>query len=180
MKAALANVPPTFVLGIYPTTHGFGWAVLEDPFSLVAHGVFTEYRRRRERCIDHADRLLGQYRPGVVVFPVTDPNETRRHPRAHDVSIALQRIAKDRDVEVVIYSHEEVLRTFSSEGAITRAEIAAAVAGRLPALALRLPKPRRFDDGEAKSLAMYDAAALVLTYYENGATALLDELRDAA
>jgi hypothetical protein len=172
--------PQSFVMAIYPTTHGFGWAVLENPLSLVGHGVFTEYRNQRERCIEQADRLLGHFRPEAVVFPTTDPNETRHGSRSHDLSKALRGIAKDQGADVVVLSREAVLRVFAAEGAITRAEIASAVAARLPALYLRLPKPRRFDDGAAKSLAMYDAAALVLTFYENGATALLDDLRDTA
>jgi hypothetical protein len=173
-------VPLSFVMGVYPTAHGFGWAVFQDPLTLVGHGVITEYRHQRDLCVTHADRLLGHFRPETVVFPKTDPAETRRHPRTHDLALALQGIAKDQGAEVAVLSREAVLQLFASDGAATRAEVAAAVAARVPALYLRLPKPRRFDDGEAKSLAMYDAAALVLTHYENGATALLDDLRDAA
>jgi hypothetical protein len=178
MKAIAA--PQAFVMAIVPTTHGFGWAVFENPLSLVGHGIFTEYRNQRERCVEQADRLLGHYRPETVVFPKIDPNETRHGSRSHDLSKALKRIAKDQSADVVVLCRKAVLRVFAPEGANTRAEIATAVAARLPALYLRLPKPRRFDDGAAKSLAMYDAAALVLTFYENGATALLDDLRDAA
>lgn len=173
------NVRP-FVMGIYPTTHGFGWAVFEGPLSLVGHGLFTEYRHQRDRCVQQADRLLGHFRPGTVVFPETAPEATRRHPLVHEMAGALRGIAEDQGAEVVVLSREDVLGVFAPEGAVTRAEVALAVAAQVPALALRLPKPRRFDDGEAKALAMYDAAALVLAHYHNGATALLDELRDAA
>lgn len=168
-----------FTLGIFPSAHGFGWVVFEGPLSVVAHGIYTTYKHKDERCLKRADYLMGRYRPETVVFEVADPTWGRAE-RIRHLNEAMMQLARDREHDVRVFTRDDVRETFVSEGATTRAGIACAVARLVPALAFRLPKPRRFADGEAKCMSMYNAAALVLTHYRNGATALLDDLRDAA
>ena len=50
----------------------------------------------------------------------------------------------------------------------------------MPTLRTHLPDKRKHWNGEDKRLSVFAAAALVLTYYRNGATALLNDLRNAA
>jgi hypothetical protein len=43
-----------------------------------------------------------------------------------------------------------------------------------------LPDRRKIWDGEDRRLSVFSAAAVVLTHYQNGATAFLNDLRNAA
>lgn len=172
--------PPAKTLGIYPTSRGFGWAVFDTPFSLVDAGLFTEFRHKNEACLDRITFLIAKHEPQAVVLEDFEGRESRRHHRIRGLCRSIQTVAVDRGHGVAVYSRDDVRETFADEGAATRDDIAAAVARRVPALRHRLPPPRTAYDSEDKRLAIFNAAALVLTHYRNGATALLDELRDAA
>ena len=168
-----------FTLGIFPSAHGFGWVVFEGPLSVVAHGIFSTYKHKQERCLSRIDRLMGRYRPETVVFEAADPTWGRAE-RIRHLTETMEQLARDRGHDVRVFTRDDVRQTFASEGATTRAGIASEVARRVPALAFRLPKPRRFDDGEAKCMSMYNAAALVLTFYDRQSEGLLEDLASAA
>jgi hypothetical protein len=82
----------------------------------------------------------------------------------------------DRGVEVVIYSRGDVRACFAAVGARTRHEIAEAVVRHIDAFRPKLPKKRQPWESEDRRLAMFSAAALILTHYQRGGPSLLDEL----
>jgi hypothetical protein len=81
--------------------------------------------------------------------------------------------------EVDCLKRSDVQKTFEFVGAKTRDEVAEAVAAHVPTLRAHLPNRRKQWNGEDKRLSVFAAAALVLAHYHNGATALLDEKRNA-
>ena len=85
-------------------------------------------------------------------------------------------LAADRGVEVAIYARGEVQACFASVGARTRREIAEAVVRHIDAFRHRLPNKRRPWEGEDRRMAIFAAAALVLTHYQLGSSRLLDSL----
>ncbi|HEX3363963.1 hypothetical protein [Phenylobacterium sp.] len=170
----------SLVLAIHLSARGFGWAVFENPLSHVAAGVFTPTRCKDDRCIQKIDRLLGRYQPETVILEAFDPKRSRQQVRKQDLGHRLVSLVRGRAHDLAILTHSEVQAAFADVGARTREEIADAIHRSVPALAYRLPKPRTPGDSERKALPMFSAAALVFTHYRNGATALLDDLRDAA
>jgi len=168
-------------LGIHPTARGFGWAVCEGPFSLVEAGVCTPIRHsRRFKSIREFERLLARFQPAELVLEALDGERRGDERRTKRLALDLIACAADRGLSVEALKRDAVQKAFEAVGARTREEIAEAVARHFPPLAHRLPPKRRAWDKEDRQLAMFSAAAVVIANFQNGATALLDELRDAA
>lgn len=162
---------------VYPTAFGFGWVACEGPFRLVDAGVFTDLGKgRREASVRALLRLFKRLKPSEFVVEAFDA----RHPRVRMIALALVAAAADRGLYVEAHARAEVQRAFEAVGARTREEIAAVLARHFPALALRLPPPRKPWMSEDRRLAIFNAAAVVIAHFHNGATALLDERGSAA
>lgn len=73
--------------------------------------------------------------------------------------------AEARGVRVVRYTHADVRRVFATFGARTKDQIAGAVARMIPELIPTLPKPRKIWEGEHYAMAVFEAAALGITYF---------------
>lgn len=169
------------VLGVHPAARGFGWIVCEGPLRLVDAGVFLAFGpSKNERCLGEVERLISRFAPAELVLESFDPERSHRSQRVHQLCLHLASLAGSRGLRFSAHSRETVQRAFGGVGAKTREEIAEAVARHFPALRPRLPRKRKRWESEDKRLAIFNAAAVVLASYENGATALLDELRDAA
>lgn len=167
-------------LGLHLTSRGFGWVVCEGPFGFVASGVFTSIRgNKNANCRRKTEKLIALFKPSeFVIEACTD--RTRRSARVSALSVDLLAVAADRGLYIASYPREKVQEAFAVVGARTREEVAEAIARFYPALALRLPKPRKPWNSEDKRLGMFCAAAVVLTHFHNGATALLAERGSAA
>jgi hypothetical protein len=169
------------VLGIYPMAQGFGWAVFESPLALVQCRLFLSPKGSPDAWLKRADQLMGFFKPEAVVVEAFDPSSTDRHAVVERVGKRIVDLATDRGCVVEILTRQEVGKALGRPLDADRRSIAHEVAARIPTLGYRVPKPRtKFGDGEPRSLSVFSAAALVLAHYENEATALLDELRDAA
>jgi hypothetical protein len=178
MTRALSHRP--LVLGFHPTARGFGWAVFENPFKLVSHGTYeTRGQDKNAGCLRKLTWLLKVCEPEVFVIEAFD-KRTARSERIRKLCLAVVSTAAEHNAEIDCLRRSDVQRTFELVGAKTRDEIAEAVAGHVPTLRTHLPNRRRQWNGEDKRLAVFAAAALVLAHYRNGATALLDDLRNAA
>lgn len=167
-------------LGIHLTARGFGWVLCEGPFVLLQSGVYTALRgNKNASCVRKAERLIAKLKPSEFVIEDCAGN-AKRHARIKRLCIDLLAVAADRGLYIASYERECVQEAFAAVGARTRDEVAEAVARFYPTLQLRLPPPRKPWNSEDKRLAIFAAAAVVLTHYQNGATALLNEVRNAA
>jgi hypothetical protein len=66
---------------------------------------------------------------------------------------------------VAVYSRGQVRQVFASVGAVTRQEIAEAVARHLEPFQQHLPPRRRPWQSEDERMALFSAAALLLTHF---------------
>ncbi len=171
----------SFVLAIYPTARGFGWVILAGPRKAIDHGLCTSKGKgKNEACLSRIRKLFSKRRFEAVVLEAYNADPDLRSQRVQVLCDAIVALAGERNAEVAIFSRAQVAETFGEAGEQTRDEIAQAVARELPMLELRLPEKRGPGDSEDKRRAIFIAGALGLTYYQNGATALLDEKRNAA
>ncbi|HTK34924.1 MAG TPA: hypothetical protein VL358_06500 [Caulobacteraceae bacterium] len=168
-------------LGVHPTGRGFGWVICEGPFNLIEAGTCTPLRDRGHlTSLRHFERLIARFRPAELVLEAFEAEPKGRCRWARRLGLDMLAIATDRGLTVEGHSRAVVQGAFNSVGAKTREEIAAAIARHFPALAHRLPPKRRAWNAEDRRLAIFNAAAVVLAHFHNGATALLDEKRNAA
>jgi Holliday junction resolvasome RuvABC endonuclease subunit len=178
MNALYPAAPVT--LGLHPTARGLGWAAFNSPASAIAFGDTVELRHKNAACLKRVEALLGKHQPQTVVLETFEGDGSLRCPRIRELCQAIVRLVADHGHDLAIYTREEVRETFREDGAITRNEVAQAVARKVPALSRRLPPPRKAYESEDKRLSIFTAAALVITHFHNGGTALLNELRNAA
>jgi hypothetical protein len=168
------------VLGLHPTARGLGWVVFENPFKLHSYGFHHAMRDKSASCLRKVTWLLAKLEPEVVVLEAFDKDSMLRSERIRRLCVEIVALAAERDADIAVHKRTEVEACFAPVKARTRQEIAEAVARTVPALSHRLPAKRKIWESEGRPLAIFSAAAVVLTHYHNGATALLDEKRNAA
>lgn len=170
-----------FVLGIHPTSRGLGWIVFEGPFS--PHDWGNALARRGDKnakCMEHVEKLVSRFEPDTIVLEAFEKRRSARADRIARLGRAITALAADRGIEVSVFTRGEVKACFARIGAISRQQIAEAVARHLPPLAHRVPKPRRPWESDHPRMALFSAAALVLTQYQYRASQFLDDLRKKA
>jgi Holliday junction resolvasome RuvABC endonuclease subunit len=137
--------------------------------------VFTR-RDKNAACLRSFEKMLGRFLPDTLVLEVFDRRTSIKSHRVSNLCRAIVALAVDRGVEVAVYSRGDVRTCFSSVGARTRDEIAEAVARHIEAFRHLLPRKRTMWESEDRRLAVFTAAALVLTHYQLGASRFLDDL----
>jgi len=176
-----APINRSLVLGIHPTARGFGWVALDGPFAAFDHGVFTvKGCDKNERCLAEVGRVLDRLLPECLILESFDAKSSMRSKRIQTLCLAIVTLAADRGLTLAVYPRADVHEAFRAVGARTRDEIAEAVARHLPMLALHLPDKRGPGDSEDRRLSIFNAAALVLTWYHFGSLGLMEDLARAA
>ena len=168
------NVPRKYnlVLGLYPNTQGFAFALFESPESVVDWGVVEVRGRLKNRqCLRRISGLLGQYQPAAVVLQDVSPTETRRAPRIKELHEAIAVLAETQAIPKFSYSRDQTQQTFASFGDTTKQMIAEAIGKLVPAFGNFIPPVRKLWNHEHSRMALFDAAALVLTFYRFHASA---------
>jgi Holliday junction resolvasome RuvABC endonuclease subunit len=102
--------------------------------------------------------LLEWYKPAVVVMEDPESPGSRRCVRVRVVIGAIRRLAIARRVKVTLARRSSVKSAFAPIGAVTKEQIARALASRYPELAPRLPPHRQPWMIEDARMSIFDAA----------------------
>jgi hypothetical protein len=145
-------------------TLAFGWVLLEDQNTVVDWGMASAQGPRRARLITRFERIVNRYRPSVFVLEKFEGNGLRAE-RIQSLCREMTHLALLHGIDAVVYPRDKVQSVFGRAGAMTRHEVARAIAERLTALSHRLPNKRRRWEPEDARQSLFDAAALALTYY---------------
>lgn len=174
----LASSRPHFVLALHPTARGFGWIVFEGPFSPHDWGnAQVKGAEKNDKCLSQIAKLLSRFEPETVVLEAFEKRCSARADRIARLGRAIVALAGESSIEVAVYTRGEVKACFATVGAVSRQQVAEAVARSIPALAHRIPKPRKPWESDHPRMALFSAAALVLTHYQFSASRFLDDLR---
>lgn len=171
-----ARKPSAIVLGFKPTSHGFGWVAFTNPMSIHDFGMSEMKTERNLGCLRKLEKLLSRLEPQTIVLEAYEPALAKRSKRVVRLCRAVVALAQDRGIEVAVYSSADVKSCFVSVGAQSRQEVAEAVARSFDLLRSRLPTPRKPWQGPHRRMAVFNAAALVVTHYQLDAGRLLDSL----
>jgi hypothetical protein len=148
------------VLAVYPNARGFAFVLFEGPSALVDWGMI-ELRRgeRYERCFKLVKLLVEKHRPDALVL--------RDMPHGRNVELARRftGLAKRRGMPVLLISRTGIRQAFSSLGRATRSAIVGEIVRRLPPFASFQPGRRKIWNGEDRRMGLFDAAALVITFF---------------
>jgi Holliday junction resolvasome RuvABC endonuclease subunit len=157
---------PQLVMGIALTTRGLGYVILEGPETPFDWGVMRrENKDFAERTVERIQKLVRAYHPDIVVLERLSGGQTRHSTTVKRMSQQLLHCVAGEGVVIIFYDRHDVRRAFAPLGALSKPEIAQAVAIALPALKHRLPPIRKLWMSEDARQLIFDAAALALTYY---------------
>lgn len=163
------------VLAIHPFTRGFAFALFESPLSPVDWGI-KEVRggNRNTRCLAAATALLARAKPDIVVLEDCSGCHARRSRRIRRLQCLIANAVTGVGLDLRHYPRECIRDCFKGTGAVTRHEIAEAIAPQIPAFSEKLPPVRKVWESEDPRMALFDAASLVLTHYCVSASGLTD------
>ena len=158
--------PSELVLAIRPFTKGLAYVFAEGPLSPIDWGAKEITGAKwHARCFAAARALMDHLKPDVLVLAKEEEPARGASGRAQRLLNLMANHAHGQSIEVCRYSRADVRACFADAGALTRHEIAEAIASQIPAFAHRLPPPRRNWDNESPRLYLFDAAALVMAHY---------------
>lgn len=159
---------PRRVLAIDPTTRGFGYVVLEGSTRIIDWGVKSSRSTTIEKEIQVLSKikdLIRHCQPQCIVIEETRGEQSRRCGRVRLLLGTVRNIAVWEGIKSRNISTDQVKRVFGTFGATTKHEIACVIAEHLPDLAPYLPKVRKPWMPEDYRMAIFDAAAMALTYF---------------
>ena len=154
------------VLAVHPFTRGFAFALFEAPLSPVDWGI-KEFRSgdRNALCLAAFEQLIAQRQPDVVVLLDYAKIPTWPSQRVRRLHRLFQNQAIGRGIEVRSYTRRTIHACFAGTGAVTRYQIAQAIAAQVHAFGHQLPPPRKIWNPEDPRMILFDAASLVMTHY---------------
>ena len=168
--------PQHITLAIHPDRRGFGWVAFTGPFAVFDWGRPCAKRDKNAVCLAKIEGLLERLAPETVVLEAYERPHSARPARTTRLCRAIAALAADRGLDVAVYTRADVTACFLDVGARTRDEIAQAVVRHVDVFRHRLPVRRKPWQAEDPRMALFSAAALVLTHYRLGASTLFDEL----
>lgn len=161
MKKILPKYPR--ILGLAPSTRGFGFALLEGLDTLVDWGVKSITGDKNNGSIAKVQKLIAHYEPDVIVLENVLTEPFRRSTRIRTLVKRIVAMSEKRGVTVLLVSRERVRQAFFVDGQGTKYALAEILAKKFPEeLGFRLPPKRRPWMSEDYRMDIFDAVALVL------------------
>lgn len=162
----MSRSPKHLVLAVHPVARGIAYALFEAPLSPLDWGLKDiRGKQQNARVVEHVKQLIDQYRPDVLVLEECAGPHTRRGKRTSRLLRLVANHAMGIAIEVHWYTGSNIRECFQAVGAVTRYEIAQAIAGQITAFGHRLPPLRRSWMTEDVRMGLFDAVSLVMTFY---------------
>ena len=161
MKKIIPKYPR--VLGVAPSSRGFGFAIIEGLNTLVDWGVKSITGDKNNGSIAKVQELVAHYEPDVIVLENTSIKPFRRSARIRALVKRIVAIAENLRVTVALFSRKHVRQAFFADGRGTKYALAEIIAKKYPEeLGFRLPPKRRPWMSEDYRMDIFDAVALAL------------------
>ena len=152
------------ILAIAPCTRGFGYAVMEEPKTLVDWGIRTVKGDKNAQCLVHVEAMIALYQPTILVLQDHLDEDFRRSPRVRTLIVELNALARRRKIAVKRFSNAEVRVTLCGDADKTKHDMAVKLTDEFSEeLASRLPPKRRAWTSEPYQMSIFDAVALAWT-----------------
>lgn len=151
------------ILGVDPSTRGFGFVVLEANGRPVDWGIkelTAKGKRVDNELLQRLDPLIERYDP--VLIALEDCRHGTRGGRALRMIETIAGHAALLDKRRELLSREEVKAVLGLQDTATKHDVAVKVAECLSALRGYLPEKRKLGDSESEGMNIFDAAALAL------------------
>lgn len=165
-----------YVMAVVPSARGVAHVVFEGPFSPISWGAMdVRGDNRSRRSVEGIARLFGRFPPTALILQDMD-GASNRPAAVRMVNDALAVFAETQGVEVALFTRDQVRESFVGQGLTSRQQVAEAIARRIPMFARLVPPPRRLWEAESRRMGIFDAAALVQTFYRTNMTGTAEEM----
>lgn len=152
-------------LAIDPSPRGFGYALFEGPLVPLDWGV-TDFRSEQNpKSLLRIKKLLDFYNPEILVL---EDCSQEKNPRCQRIKILLDQIeevARFKKIPIAKYSSQQIKEVFNFFDAQTKQQIAQKICESLPRFVSYLPPERKPWMSEDRQMNIFDAIALIITYY---------------
>jgi hypothetical protein len=152
-------------LAIDPTLRGFGYALFEGPRIPLDWGSTDIRSKQNENSLQRIKKLISYYHPEVLVLEDCSKDSSHRCDRIRILLDQIEKFAESQKIPVVKYSPDRIKEVFSFFDIHTKHQIAQKICEWLPDLNPRIPPKRKPWMSEDRRMGIFDAVALVLTYY---------------
>lgn len=149
------------VLGIAPSSRGFGYAAITKLNGLVDWGVkVVKSGKKNERCVSHVAQLIEMYNPETIGLADCSKNACRGK-RIEALIQEIAALAQENGLTVQYLSQKQVsLKILRNDGG-TKHQIATNLASKYSEeLSFRLPPRRRVWQSERYQMDIFAAVAL--------------------
>jgi hypothetical protein len=151
------------VLAIAPSSRGYGYAILEEPFKLVDWGVKTVSGDWRTQALAKVSEMVEHYEPHLLALPEISEGHDRRSKRAQLI-LDVAEFAKPRKLSVQFASKEDVIEFFFAGRPATKHELAVLLSVHFPdELGTLTPPKREAWMSEDYRMVIFTAVSLALT-----------------
>jgi Holliday junction resolvasome RuvABC endonuclease subunit len=155
------------ILGIAPSSRGFGYALLEKE-KLANWGSSSASKDKNTKCVMRVEELILHFEPEVMVLEDTAAEASRRHPRIRELSQRLLSLAVSHEIPVAWFRREQVMQFFFRNGKGTKQKVAQHIGEQFPEdLGMMVPPKRRTWMNEDYRMDIFDAVALAFIFRES-------------
>jgi hypothetical protein len=157
---------PQRVLALHITTRGFAFCMFDGPGQLIDFGIKHVARGdKNKQSLSAIEHLIILYDPHAVVLEDVTEAGSKRLSRVRSLCSDIEKLADRASVEAYAYPWQIVFSVFKEGQPKTRHDLAQMIAVILPSIARRLPPKRKAWLPMDPRQALFDAAALGITFY---------------
>ncbi len=160
------------VLAVAPFVSGVAYVLFNGPWLPIDWGIKWIRSDKNAVGVKKVAGLIQKYQPDILVFEDHTGPGSRRAKRIETLLDDIREIAKTEKIEPRRYSRGQIRDVFSAYGAVTKYDIAKAIAEQYRDFAPKLPGPRKIWLPEHPNMSIFDAASLALTYFTSTTPAL--------
>jgi hypothetical protein len=154
------------IIAIALSTRGFGFVVMEGEKTIIEFGCRVADGDKNAQSIAKVEKLLNLYQPSVVVLQDVKAKGSRRYPRIKRLSRQIKVMAEKRKIRVKFISGTKMRTVLLGNPEGTKHEIAEMIAMQFPDdLASRLPPKRKLWKSEDARMDIFEAVAMVVTFW---------------
>lgn len=153
------------VLGIYPNSYGFGFALMQGALTVIDKGMMKIKPACNTEAMGKIKELIAKYEPERIILEDFESNRSFKSPRIKQLIRSVQSYLKAKDIPASLYSREQIRLVFEIWNAKTRYQIAEVIARNIPKLKMLFFDKPKYPKSEAYSSALFDAVSICICHY---------------
>ena len=159
------NPDELFVLSIFPSTRGFGFALFQGVGTPFDWGFRHVQGNKNAKSLEKVRFLIHRFNPNVLLLEDCRGAGSNRASRIEQLIDNIEHLAKENQITVTKYSRSQIQVSFAQFQAKTKYDIATVISRLLPEFHPQLPPPRKIWLSEDYRMGIFDAVSLIFTHF---------------